>query len=376
MRRKTIPLWIALFLAYGGLAGPEWIATRGIPGMIGLILLWYGHRWLLRRFGQLSPARLAFIWGLATAAVWGGVVLYLGLEPDLDDPLNWLAFAIVLGVFLWSVLFLSLGSWMVLGTRGASSVLAAGLVAPLICAWVIGMLVIVNGLVNSELVQREEIARYDTGPRSVYWPRPLPGDWDFIVLSPDDANPGREGSAYDRLADAVVPVRNGEQFGTAFLITKDGLAITNHHVIDGEPPFFARLAEGDERRLRVVRWHEEVDAALLQIDCPDDCPTVELGWSEPVALGSDVIVIGTPLTPALGRTVTRGVLSGRRFMDDGTALQYDAPVNPGNSGGPIIDPESGRVIGIVTSKIVDEAYEGLGFGMAIEDVLRVLGVRR
>jgi hypothetical protein len=98
MRRKTFPLWIALGLAYWGLAGPEWVATRGIPAWIGLILLWYGHRWLLRRFGRLSPARLAFIWGLATAVVWGGVVVYLGLEPDLDDPLNWLAFAIVSGV--------------------------------------------------------------------------------------------------------------------------------------------------------------------------------------------------------------------------------------------------------------------------------------
>jgi hypothetical protein len=364
-----------LALAYWGLAGPEWVATHGIPGWIGLILLFYGHRWLLRRFGRLSPARLAFIWGLATAAAWGGVVVYLGLEPDLDDPLNWLAFAIVLGVLLWCVLFLALGSWSVLGARGAASVLAAGLMAPLLCAWVIGMLLIVNGLVSSELVRTEEEERYDSGPRSASWRRPLPGDWDFIVLYPDDANPGREGSAYDRLADAVVPVRNGEIFGTAFFITKDGLAITNYHVIDGEPPFFVRLADGEERRLRVVRWHEEVDAALLQIDCPEDCPTVELGRSEPVPMGSDVVVIGTPMTPSLSRTVTRGVLSGRRFMDNGTALQYDAPVNPGNSGGPIIDAESGRVIGVVTSKIVDEAFEGLGFGMAIEDVLRVLGVK-
>ncbi len=162
-------------LAYWGLAGPEWVATYGIPGWIGLILLFYGHRWLLRRFGRLSPARLAFIWGLATAAVWGGVVVYLGLEPDLDDPLNWLALAIVSGVLLWCVLFLALGSWSVLGARSAASVLAAGLVAPLICAWVIGMLLIVNGLASSELVRTEEEERYDSGPRSVSWRRPLPG---------------------------------------------------------------------------------------------------------------------------------------------------------------------------------------------------------
>ena len=56
MRRKTIPLWIALGLAYWGLSGPEWIAARGIPAWVGLILLFLGHRWLLRRFaGMTSP---------------------------------------------------------------------------------------------------------------------------------------------------------------------------------------------------------------------------------------------------------------------------------------------------------------------------------
>ena len=86
-------------------------------------------------------------------------------------------------------------------------------------------------------------------------------------------------------------------------------------------------------------------------------------------------MVGTPYSPEHARSITRGVLSGLRFGGDGTLLQFDAAVNPGNSGGPIISAASGRVIGVVTSKVSSARYEGLGFGAAIEDVLRVLGVR-
>lgn len=100
---------------------------------------------------------------------------------------------------------------------------------------------------------------------------------------------------------------------------------------------------------------------------------MSLGDGHP-AVGSDLVVIGTPLTESLSHTMTRGIVSGLRLSSGVTLIQTDAAVNPGNSGAPMTDASTGRVIGVVTSKLVNEQIEGISFGVAINDALRVGGV--
>ena len=144
-------------------------------------------------------------------------------------------------------------------------------------------------------------------------------------------------------------------------------------MIDGQDALIALFADGKARPARVIRTNEEADIALIEIACEEDCWTVSLDNEGP-AVGSELFVIGTPLTESLSRTMTQGIVSGLRLSAGVTLIQTDAAVNPGNSGAPMVDAASGRVLGIVTSKLVDEQIEGIGFGVAIDDALRVVGV--
>ena len=118
------------------------------------------------------------------------------------------------------------------------------------------------------------------------------------------------------------------------MISRDGLALTNHHVIDGQHTLTALFADGRERPARVIRTNEEADIALIEIACEEDCWTVSLDDERP-AVGSDLFVIGTPLTESLSHTMTRGIVSGLRLSSGVTLIQTAAAVNPGNSGAPI-----------------------------------------
>ena len=168
-------------------------------------------------------------------------------------------------------------------------------------------------------------------------------------------------------------LRGNLALGSAFIISRDGLALTNHHVADGQDALTALFADGRERPARVVRTNEEADIALIEIACEEDCWTVSLDDEDP-EVGSDVFVIGTPVTESLSHTMTQGIVSGLRLSSGVTLIQTDAAVNPGSSGGPMADATSGRVIGVVTSKLIDEQIEGISFGVAINDALRVVGV--
>ena len=105
-------------------------------------------------------------------------------------------------------------------------------------------------------------------------------------------------------------------------------------MIDGQHTLTALFADGRERPARVIRTNEEADIALIEIACEEDCWTVSLDDERP-AVGSDLFVIGTPLTESLSHTMTRGIVSGLRLSSGVTLIQTAAAVNPGNSGAPI-----------------------------------------
>lgn len=152
--------------------------------------------------------------------------------------------------------------------------------------------------------------------------------------------------------------------GSGFLITADGLAVTNSHVVDQRRTLIAETAEGDRVEARVVGDDPATDIALLRLQA-NDLPAVSWGDSEGAQVGQLVIAMGSPL--GLHATVTTGIISalGRQMRGrDGRLIenivQHTAPINPGNSGGPLLDSR-GRVLGVNTAIIA--MSQGLGFAV-------------
>ena len=231
-------------------------------------------------------------------------------------------------------------------------------------------------LADRDLVEAIEAVSTPTvagGAPDARFRREFPSSSDLIDLPQSDQLVAQGSNPFDVVSPAVVSLRGERSLGTAFLLSRDGLALTNHHVVDGESELTAVFGDRRELPVRVLRSDANADVALLEIACVSDCMTVELGSATDLDIGAALIAIGTPLSETLSHTVTRGIVSGRRLSSGVTLLQTDAALNPGNSGGPIIDPETSRVVAIATMKLEGE---GLGFGVAVEDALRVLGVNR
>lgn len=207
------------------------------------------------------------------------------------------------------------------------------------------------------------------------WKSPPPLPSEVIRLTQGDLNPSGGSTVFERVAPAVVALRGDAGLGSAFIITREGLALTNDHVVDGQSWLVARMADGREYAVRVLRRDTEGDVALVEIDCASDCPTVVLGDDAALQPTDDVLVIGTPLFEELSQSVSRGIVSGTRRAGGRFLIQVDAPINPGNSGGPIVETKTGTVVAVATSKMVGESVEGIGFGIAITDALRIMGIR-
>lgn len=218
-----------------------------------------------------------------------------------------------------------------------------------------------------------EVAAASSGA-AANWRRPQPTATDIVALKPSDYNPSHVGTVFQRVAQSVVTLHGDQGQGSAFIITRDGLAITNHHVIEGQSRLSARFSTGIERPVRVLRSDAEADVALVQVACDTDCTTVELESGRDVPVGTEIYTIGAPL--GLSQTLTRGVISGVRLSHGLTLLQTDAAVNAGNSGGPMVEVTTGKVVAIVSSKLVGQGVEGIAFGIAITDAMRVLGIRQ
>lgn len=203
------------------------------------------------------------------------------------------------------------------------------------------------------------------------WGRPAPAPGTLVEINPRDRNPVTRGPMLERVRPAVVTLEGPTGSGTAFILSRDGLALTNLHVVErAGSPLVARFADGGEAQTRVLRVSDSPDVALIQVLCNTACNTVSLATSDPT-LGQDLYVVGAPL--GFEFSVSRGVASSMRFIDGATYLQTDAASNPGNSGGPVLDVETGAVFGILTFGIKES--EGLNFALSVLDAVRALGLR-
>jgi TPR repeat protein len=201
--------------------------------------------------------------------------------------------------------------------------------------------------------------------------RSLPAGESIIRIGPADKNPSTNPDPFEQSAAAIVGLTGPRGLGTAFLISRGGLALTNHHVVVAQSALTATLRDGRQVAVRVLRTNADADVALIQIDCSNRCFTLSAAKLLP-RVGTEVHVIGNPMS--FEYTLTRGVVSGLRLDGGITLVQTDAAMNSGNSGGPIIDARSREVVAVVSWKVAGASAEGLGFGVAVADALRVLGV--
>ena len=176
-----------------------------------------------------------------------------------------------------------------------------------------------------------------------------------------------------RLASpGVVQIITGASTGSGFIISADGLAVTNAHVVGGFASVRVKLAEGGRYTARVLGVDALADLAVVDITAPDGFQPLALADSDKVSLGETVVAMGFPLGDSLGDSVaiTRGVVSAKRRFDGVSHIQTDAAINPGNSGGPLLNG-SGEVVGVNASNIRRERgriIEGIGFAVAINEV--------
>lgn len=165
------------------------------------------------------------------------------------------------------------------------------------------------------------------------------------------------------------PVRGA---GSGFIVSADGIILTNAHVVDGASEVTVKLTDRREYQAKVLGSDSKTDVAVLKIEARD-LPVVRLGNTKDLRVGEWVLAIGSPF--GLENTVTAGVVSakGRSLPDSGGVafIQSDVAVNPGNSGGPLFNAR-GEVVGI-NSQIYSRSggYQGLSFAIPIDLATRV-----
>ena len=194
------------------------------------------------------------------------------------------------------------------------------------------------------------------------------------------------------VSNAVVSIAittgNGKALGSGVIFDKEGHIITNNHVVAGASQILVTLADGRVYEAEPTGTDPATDLAVIQLkDAPDNLTVAQLGDSDKLATGQDVMAIGNPL--GLSSTVTTGIISAldrpviNSQSEDGSgggspssavytnAIQIDAAINPGNSGGPLFD-EKGRGIGITSSIATMGSSSGgeggsgsIGIGFAI-----------
>ena len=194
--------------------------------------------------------------------------------------------------------------------------------------------------------------------------------------------------AYNKVAPAAVVVstksvtqgyfmqtQEVEGIGSGFIINEEGYILTNYHVVKGAQEISVTLSNDVTTTAQIVNYDENQDVAMIKItDENVEIPaTVELGDSDALQPGEEVIAIGTPLSTELSSTVTKGIISATSrsvAVESGVTMnliQTDAAINAGNSGGPLVNTK-GEVVGINSSKISGEAVEGIGFSIPINDI--------
>jgi serine protease Do len=172
------------------------------------------------------------------------------------------------------------------------------------------------------------------------------------------------------ILDAVVVIKNGEALvGTGFFFSGDGLILTAQHVVDDEPRMTVETRSGIRFDAEVLRRDAVQDIAVLRVP-GNGYPCLPLATA-PATEGSDVYAVGNPLDEEFNFSVSKGIVSGLRNVDDGRFIQTDAALNPGNSGGPLVS-SFGEVLGVVSWKRLDA--ENIAFAAPVLEALAAVSM--
>jgi len=170
---------------------------------------------------------------------------------------------------------------------------------------------------------------------------------------------------------AIVFAADGS--GSGFLVSSDGYLLTNRHVVGGSKFVKVKWSDGSESLGEVIRSDARRDVALVKTDPQRRTPLALRTGA--VQLGEPVFAIGTPLQDRLQNTLTKGIVSANRVFEGQPFIQSDVTVNPGNSGGPLLD-EKGFVVGLTVSGLAPTGSPiGLNFFIPIDDALRALALK-
>ena len=177
---------------------------------------------------------------------------------------------------------------------------------------------------------------------------------------------------------ALDPIEVPSGMGSGFVWSDDGYIVTNNHVINQAKGVKVTLADGTVLKARLVGKAPDQDLAVVKVDAPaGTLVPITVGTSSDLKVGQKVFAIGNPF--GLDHTLTTGTISGlgrsfrtanRRLISD--VIQTDAAINPGSSGGPLLD-SSGRMIGVTTAILSPtSASAGIGFSVPVDMVNRIV----
>jgi S1-C subfamily serine protease len=199
---------------------------------------------------------------------------------------------------------------------------------------------------------------------------------DLFPVYLSKVNPSVKSSALSDLVKSsiysVVTIETEMGHGSGVIVSKDGLIVTNNHVVNGYDKVNVIFANGFSFAGNVIRYNKNFDLALIKIE-GNGFSALAFGNSDSTQVGDLAIAIGTPSLKDLGQSVTRGIISGKRIIESKAYLQTDVSISPGNSGGPLID-EKGCIIGIITSKLLGKGVEGIGFAIPSNEVIKILNL--
>lgn len=173
-----------------------------------------------------------------------------------------------------------------------------------------------------------------------------------------------------RPSDFTADDQTDEGTGSGFVIHPQGIVVTCAHVVKGATRIQALIGE-TEFRATVIKLDFENDLAVLRLE-KTGLPYLKLADSDQVRLGQEVRAIGYPLSDVLGESikVTKGEVSGRGRPDGVDGFQIDATVNPGNSGGPLVD-DAGRLVGVTSSLLAGAGISEVGFAIPSNKVIQI-----
>lgn len=172
-------------------------------------------------------------------------------------------------------------------------------------------------------------------------------------------------SPIEHVANSTFTIKGEKRVGSGFLVSSTGYAVTCRHVVEDSPGLIAVMQDQKEYPIQVIASSNTFDLALLQVMMPIKTAFLSVRGDDNMVPGERLFAVGA--SAGLQATVTDGVFTAFRRFDENQPdlIQFSAPVNPGNSGGPLVD-ESGKVVGVVSQKFLSQKgvpISGVGFAV-------------